>query len=233
MAWKKFKREDRFQGSNRPFVSISYAHIGFNAMFVRQANISSSKRVSIYVDSDDMKIGFEFHDEERVDSFALTRASGNKKGTKRQGLNCAASGFVAKYKWVNSITRFPVKDRRFFPRKEGSRWVVQLRPSFENRHARESHDIPSDIAGIYRYLRVNGEVVYIGKGEIRKRLSSPERKDWDFDIIEYSAISDPDRRLEWEDYWINRFKEDHQGKLPFYNRQSGHSGKPRKRKRSG
>ena len=225
MAWIKFERDDRFQGSNQPFVSISHSHFAFNAMFVRQADISPSKRVSIHVDEDERKIGFEFHDDEPKDSFALTRASGDKKGTKRQGVNCAASGFVAKYHWINCVTRLSNKDRRFRLRKEGNLWVVQLRPSFELRKARESADISSDLTGIYRYVRENGEVVYIGCGNVKKRLQAPERKDWDFDIIEYSEVPDPDHQVEWEDYWLNRFKEDNKGKLPFHNKQSGESRK--------
>jgi hypothetical protein len=87
--------------------------------------------------------------------------------------------------------------------------------------ARESADIPSDVRGIYRYLRESGETVYIGRGEIRKRLSQPERQEWDFDRVEYSVVADPDQQVRWEDYWITRFKEANKGKLPIYNKISG------------
>jgi hypothetical protein len=225
MTWAKVRRDDSFQGSNEPFISVSRGHVSFNAMFVRQAGISPSKRVTICVDEEERKLGFEFHDDAPDDSFALTRASGDKIGTKRQGLNCTASGLAAKYDWISSVARLPPKDRRFYPRKEGNLWVIVLRPSFEHRRARESADIPSDVSGIYRYLRETGEVVYIGRGNVKKRLQAPERADWDFDVIEYSAILDPDRQVEWEDYWLERFKEDNNGKLPFYNKQSGESPK--------
>jgi hypothetical protein len=99
--------------------------------------------------------------------------------------------------------------------------VIQLCPAFEERRARESADIPSDVRGIYRYLRESGEVVYIGRGEIKKRLSQPERHDWDFDRVEYSIVSDPDQQVKWEDYWITRFKESNKGRLPIYNKIAG------------
>ena len=230
MAWVKVKREDHFEGNNRAFISISRTHIAFNSIFVRQANIKIGNRVTIYIDDEDLKLGFEFHNDERENSFALTRTSGDKKGTKRQGLNCSASGFVAKYEWIRSVTRHAVKDRRFFPRKEGNKWVIQLRPSFEYRKARESGEIASDISGIYRYLREDGEVVYIGRGAIRNRLGAPERRDWDFDVVEYSVINDPDLQVKWEDYWIERYIEEHGGKFPPYNRQSGDSQKRKTRR---
>ena len=75
--------------------------------------------------------------------------------------------------------------------------------------------------GIYRYLRENGETVYIGRGPIKERLRCPERTDWDFDVIEYSIVPNPDEQVKWEDYWIERFKADHDGGKPFYNRVSG------------
>jgi hypothetical protein len=99
-------------------------------------------------------------------------------------------------------------------------WVIELCPSFEQRYARESANIPTDAVGIYRYLRENGRVVYIGRGNIRKRLSEPRRCDWDFDVIEYSVVRDPDRQVRWETFWISKFKEEN-GRLPFYNKVSG------------
>ncbi|MBD3337476.1 MAG: hypothetical protein GF353_00115 [Candidatus Lokiarchaeota archaeon] len=222
MAWELVTRDDRFEGSDRPFVSIAKAHIAFNAMFTRIAEIDSSYRVSIYADPDNLRLGFEFHTDDRPNSLSLSQASSEKKGKKGKGLFCSAFGIVSKYPWVDSVTKLRSKDRRFYnPKKEGKLWAIQLCPAFENRKARESKDIPSDANGIYRYLRENGEIVYIGRGGIAKRLSSPERKDWDFDDIEYSVLKDPDQQVKWETYWIEKFKEQNSGKLPFYNKVSG------------
>jgi hypothetical protein len=125
--------------------------------------------------------------------------------------------------WIKRISTLPQKDRRFYdPKKEGQKWVIQLCPSFEVRRARESSEIPSDAVGIYRYARENGEIVYIGRGEIRKRLACPDRVDWDFDVVEYSLVSDPDKQIKWEDYWLEKFQNAND-KLPFYNKVSGFS----------
>lgn len=221
MAWELVKRDDRFQGSDKPFISISMHHIAFNAMFSRIAELGPQKRVKFRADPENFRLGFEFTEEES-DSYALSQASSHKKGSKRQGVFCASGQLAVKYPWVKSVASLSsIKDRRFEPNKEGSLWVIQLCPAFEERKARESENIPSDVKGIYRYIRESGEIVYIGRGDIKKRLMSPERNEWDFDIIEYSIINDPDQQVKWEDYWITRYKEKNKGKLPFYNKVSG------------
>jgi hypothetical protein len=134
-------------------------------------------------------------------------------------------GEYPKYPWVKSVTKLPTRERRFQPIQEGKRWVIQLFLAFEQKRACESTDIPTDARGIYRYIREGGEVACIGRGEIRKRLKSPDRNDWDFDVIEYSVVDDPDIQVKWESYWLDRYKEEHKGELPFYNRLSGKSEK--------
>jgi len=124
MAWQTVKREDRFQGSEKPFISISSDHISFNAMFTRIAEIGPEKRVVVHIDPESRRLGFEFTTEDRSDSFALSRASSDKKGTKRTGLFCSA-GFIREYTWINSISKLPIPDRRFYnPKKEGQMWVI-------------------------------------------------------------------------------------------------------------
>jgi hypothetical protein len=121
---------------------------------------------------------------------------------------------------VSGVAKLPSKYRQFIPKKEGKLYVITLCPSFEIRYARESKNIPKDTNGIYRYVREGGEVVYIGCGNILKRLQSPERSEWVFDLIEYSIIDDPDQQIYWETFWIDKFKEAN-GRFPIYNKLSG------------
>jgi len=225
MGWEQIPRADTFHGSNKPFISISSAHFSFNSMFVKTADLAAGMQVTMFADPEEMKLGFEFHSDERPNSFPLYQASAATKGEKRTALNCSGQQIVKKYPWVASVTKLSVKDRRFTPKKEGGLWAIQLCPAFEEKKARESADIPSEARGIYRYLRENGEIVYIGKGAIKQRLASPERREWDFDVVEYSIVNDPDQQVKWEDHWLTRYKEENKGKLPFYNKQSGISSK--------
>lgn len=218
MAWEVVRREDRFNRDDRPFISISRDRFSFSASFVRSIDIGTDHRVTIHSDADTLRLGFEFHKNEKQHSLALVQDSRSK--TKKSGLFCSSHGAVNSFEWVRGVTKLPSGDRRFFPKKEGNFWVITLCPSFEIRFARESEKIPKDSVGIYRYVREDGEIVYIGRGNIYKRLQSSERIAWDFDLIEYSIINDPDQQIYWEDFWIKRFKES-KGVLPFYNKVSG------------
>jgi len=116
----------------------------------------------------------------------------------------------------------PATDQRFYdPKKNGNVWIIQLCPAFEEKRARESEDIPSNVSGIYRYLSESGEIVYIGRGYIKGRLKSPERQDWVFDVVEYSEVKNPDLQVKWEAFWIEKFREQNNGKFPVYNKVSG------------
>ncbi len=191
MKWTLVTRKDTSQGNDKPFISVSLDHFSFNSKFVRQEGLDAGKRVLIHIDEDDRKIGFEFISDARDNSFALSRASAATKGKKRGALNCASLGVVRMYPWIESVAKLDnLIYRRFEPKKEGSLWAIQLCPAFEEKKARESANIPSDAVGIYRYIRENGQIVYIGRGAIKERLSSPIRVDWDFDTIEYSIIPD-------------------------------------------
>jgi excinuclease UvrABC nuclease subunit len=103
-------------------------------------------------------------------------------------------------------------------------WTVTLIPSFEMSISRlDAVGVSTSISGIYRYINNAGEVVYIGKGYVKSRLSDKKREDWNFDTVEYSVISEEKEALSWERYYLDRFKYDNSGALPFYNRVNGHS----------
>lgn len=94
-------------------------------------------------------------------------------------------------------------------------------PIFENSVLKNDYlNIPSGICGIYRYLD-NGNIVYIGKGNIRDRLNEISRKEWKFDTIEYSIIQDSESQFQWESFWLNSYKKANQNYLPAYNLISG------------
>ncbi len=52
------------------------------------------------------------------------------------------------------------------------------------------------------------------------RLNALGRREWDFDVIEYSILEDSTEQSEWESYWLNKFVE-REGKLPVYNKIGG------------
>jgi hypothetical protein len=217
--WVKVRREGGETPEGTPLVTIRRSGVAFNAAFVRVADLEDKTRVSVHIEPESWRIGFKFlSDPSDVDSYALTRDGGGRgKGRWTQ------AGALVKLPWVAAVARLDNERlRRFKPTWSSaeSMWSISLCPAFETR-VRAGSEVPSNARGIYRYRR-GDEVVYIGRGEIRSRLTSPNRKEWDFDTIEYSLINDERLEQHWEAYWLDRFAEEY-GKLPIYNRIGGTS----------
>lgn len=216
--FKLVKRNDPIQGSDEPFISFRPEHIGFNTVFSKLAGVTISSRVVFYVDDEQFRVGFRFTPEAEPSSLALNQQGMNQKSY------YSSLGELRYIPWIWAVCQLPARQRRFKPELQktevGKIWAVQLAPAFEIKRNREPNNISNDEKGIYRYRR-SGEVVYIGRGTILDRLRQPDRKDWDFDSIEYSLVENVDDQLKWEGYWIERFKEENNGKLPIYNKISG------------
>jgi hypothetical protein len=212
MPFIRLRFNSNLKSDNPCFISITKTLIRFSSEFVRISKIDSDFKVLIYIDDEIRKIRFEFRKNELEDSLTLTKQKG------KTNLQCSATKLYKEIDWLRSIANLSGKGRQVIPKKIGNGWEVSLMPSFENSVFRLDYNkIQKDIRGIYKYKKNDGEVVYIGKGEIVKRLSEPQRKQWDFDIIEYSEIENATDQFYWESYWIEEFKKRNNGKLPIYN----------------
>lgn len=117
--WEPVKRKDVFQGSDEAFVAFAIDRISFNAAFVKKANISNFKRVSVFVDKEEKKLGFSFHNDKKQDSYALFESRGSK--------NLTARGIIKQFPWVGNIAKKSEKrKRRLIPVQEKDLWVVQF-----------------------------------------------------------------------------------------------------------
>lgn len=218
MPWELVVRTDSLKKSEDPIVSIRTAHIAFNVTLCKKAGVQTGKRVKIWADPENLKLGFEIVEgSDKENSFSLSQSSPDPKGKKFSGFFCSGSGIYKKYSWVKTIANARSSMQNQFPAsKEGKYWVIQLCPGFE-KSAKSDKEILSKAVGVYRYLR-NGEVVYIGRGPVRGRLQEAQRKDWNFDTIEYSIVKTPEEQKKWEDYWIRKHEEENNGNLPTYNK---------------
>jgi hypothetical protein len=217
--WVKVRREGGETPEATPLVTIRRTGVAFNAAFVRAASLEDKTRVSVHVDPESRRIGFKFlGDASDADSYALTKDGGGPgKG------RLAQAATLLRLPWVAAVGRIDDRRlRRFKPTWSSaeSMWVLSLCPAFGTR-ASAGSEIPSDARGIYRYRR-GDEVVYIGHGQVRSRLNAPDRKEWDFETIEYSLVPNEEQQQRWETYWLDKFVEE-RGKLPIYNRIGGTS----------
>ncbi len=217
MALQKFKRKDAMIGHKESYISIRPGTVAFNSEFVKMAELEKYKRVTVFIDSKNYIIGFQFHNNEKdPDSFTLYSDS-KTKSTR----NISNQQIIKSNKWIKAILKFEdTLLKRFKPEFDNIKkmWIIHLIPPFENKVSNISK-IPSEKKGIYRYLK-DDEIVYIGKGIIKSRANSPERTTWEFDTIEYSIVEDPDKQAYWESYWLDRFVEEN-NRLPLYNKLSG------------
>lgn len=213
MDWVKVKRLR--PSSDEPEVILKRDRITFNVTLDRLAELDKYSYVCIYSDDENRRLGFKFlKNKDDNDAFKLSRAGA-------RGCWCSSRDLLSK-NWVRKASQNSDLNR-FSCSKHDGLWTVTLIPSFEmsiSRH--DAFSISADITGIYRYVNSVGEVVYIGKGYVKSRLADKKRGDWSFDTVEYSIIADDKESLSWERYYLDRFKYDNSGELPFYNKVNGH-----------
>jgi hypothetical protein len=211
--WEKIKRT--YVQKKEPAVIVSLNKFSFNIVMKKLAELDKYTCVEIYVDDENRRIGFEFKQE-------FNNAEEDHRILKNKSHTYCINRTIFKKQWISKVTE--LKGQNVFTAKqEGRRWVITLCPAFENQIKREDiKNISADAFGIYRYLDAE-RIVYIGKGKIKDRCKSSEREKWKFDIIEYSIIKDDKKALEWENYWIDKYKDENKGQLPTYNLIFGHS----------
>lgn len=231
MAFQKVKRSNSYLRDTASKISLRKEHIGYNAFFVKEAYLYQYNRVEILIDPDEYRIGFHFlYQDPNIkdaegkfkDTFACYSDSpdDNDIRTKATG----AQKLYEQFEFLKNISQYKNPTYRQFKvqqdPQDSSIWFAQLHPTFE--HSVSPAADLKGLRGIYRYKK-NDLIVYIGKGVIESRINAPHRDKWVYDTIEYSIINDPPKQFEWEDFWLKRYKEDNEGRLPLYNEINGRS----------
>ena len=229
MAIQWYQRSDSFLRDTAPKITLRKEHIGYNAVFTKVANLSQYNRVRPGIDYENYRIYFQFLYRDRdikdtEDKFKDTLAlySDNPNNATR---STGAQKLYEHNPLLRNISEYENSKHRQFEVKQDPNdndiWFAQLHPTFE--YIVKPTINLKDLRGIYRYKNDNGLIVYIGKGVIQSRINAPQRAKWVYNTIEYSIINDPAKQFEWENFWIKTYKEDNDGKLPFYNQNSGRS----------
>lgn len=195
--------------SNKPSITIGRKFLYFSSLFADDAKIESKKFVKVSFDDDLKKIKFKFFKDKQ-------RGTIKVRGNREDSFYIAGNAIFGR-DWVRAIGES--SENRFEVNGNSENWHVAVAPAFENTVRRENvGQIPYKASGIYRYLN-KGEVVYLGKGLIRRRFTESDRKDWEFDTIEYSEVID-NKQLFWEEFWIDSFEKEFK-KLPKHNKSRG------------
>ena len=199
---------------------INKSGISFSAKFIKKEKLESAEGIKFLIDDEDPYfLGFMFTDDLATpNTLSLLSSGRGKKGTSA-GVTIKAQELINKNIILKSIRNLPNKFDRTFEisfNKQQKIYFILLRPNFEvSLNWSEKNKIPDSFSGIYRYLDKNGEIIYIGKGNIKSRASTPDRKEWGVAKIQYSVISSEEKSYYWENYYLERFVNINGSKPPF------------------
>ena len=198
---------------------INKSGISFSANFVKKENLQEAKGVKFFEDDEDpYYLGFKFkNDLEESNTLSLVASTRGKFGG--AGFTIKASELINKNSILKNIQKMTSRqDRTFeiFYEKKTNIYSILLRPNFEIVvKFSDRNTIPDAFKGIYRYRNNDGQIIYIGKGGVKTRSNSPERKEWGISKIEYSVILDDDKSYYWENYYLERYVSTFGSKPPF------------------
>lgn len=209
--WKKYETTN-FK-SDTPCITIRRSGFALSVALMTIAKLELGDFVEVYTSEHGDMVGFKFFKEKQQGRLTITPDGGGKsRAIDTKSLN----GFIA----CSYVKNDPVLSRLVSTKNsklpvvfEDGLWVIRLVSQWKYDVAVRKPVV--DDIGVYRYL-LDGEVVYIGRGRIQQRLSSPERTHWNFDKIEYTLMAE-DESVKQESQLI-RAHRDSFGKLPFYNR---------------
>lgn len=198
---------------------INKSGISFSANFVKKEKLQEAKGIKFFEDDEDpYYLGFKFkNDLEESNTLSLVASTRGKFGG--AGFTIKAAELINKNSILKNIQKMTSRqDRTFeiFYEKKTNIYSILLRPNFEIVvKFSDRNTIPDAFKGIYRYRNNDGQIIYIGKGGVKTRVNSPERKEWGISKIEYSVILDDDKSYYWENYYLERYVSTFGSKPPF------------------
>jgi len=223
--WKKIIL-DRIPSSKSLF-TISKSGISFSAKFIKNNSLAEKDAIEFFDNPEnEYQLGFSFLDElGKIGSLGITRANANKGRSSCSGRSLNAGELINKKKILRKIQQDPIKQNRMFEIKKFKQdpniYYVDFSPIFENSLDYAFIDnLEHSVKGIYRYLNEVGEIIYIGRGNLKERAKAEGRSQWGIRKIEYSIIDENEKMQFWEDYHIARFL-DQNGVLPLMNKIMG------------
>ena len=199
---------------------INKSGISFSANFMKKEKLENAEGIKFFFDEDDPYfLGFIFTNDSSTPNTLSLMASGRGTKGSSAGVTIKARELINKNLILKSIINLPNKLDRTFEitfDKQRKIYYILLRPNFEvTINWADKNKIPDTYCGIYRYLDRNSETIYIGKGNIKSRASSPERVEWGVVKIQYSVIESDEKSFYWENYYLDRFVSVNGSKPPF------------------
>ena len=169
--------------SQEAVLYISKSGITFSATFIKKYNLQNHLGVKFFVDDEEpYYLGFNFVNDTSEPNTLSLLASGRSKGGSA-GFTIKAAELINKNAILKNIQKLPDRTDKTFEisfDKKSNLFSITLRPNFEITVSwTDKNRIPETYTGIYKYIGKEGQVLYIGKGNIKARANSPERNSCD------------------------------------------------------
>ncbi len=216
-------RLDTYFDPKAASVSVRKNGIYFNSSITQLAGLHNFKTITCKRDHQDYNWSSQLfikgsHEEASCENLAFSSDHRRRKGFGPMYLSCKRliSQFSCLRKLAEGkreLARIPVSYNQ-----ETKEIVIPIVPQFEH-FKHDPKDLPK-APGIYQYLQ-GSETVYYGRGaSIYDRAKEDQRKSWVFDCIKYTFIPFEDKRVYWENHFLEKYKSQN-GVLPRYNLISG------------
>lgn len=198
---------------------INKSGISFSAKFIKKEDLQEAKGIKFFEDDEDpYYLGFKFKNDLGESNTLSLVPTGKSKGGSA-GFTVKAAELINKNPILKNTQKMKARQDRTFEimyEKNTNIYSILLRPNFEAIvKFSDRNTIPDAFKGIYRYRSNDGQIIYIGKGGIKTRVNSPERKEWGISTIEYSVLLDDDKSFYWENYYLERYVSTYGSKPPF------------------
>jgi len=205
-----------YEISEECIATVIKGGLRLNAIFGKA--IGDNKGVEVFFDDSGRKVALRFISEPTSETFTVgTDGGGKARNTNGKMIGCG-SVIKANPILLEMAVGSKEKSRVKFINVD-DKWEATLIPVF-NLDAKLTSPKDGDV-GVYRYL-FDGQVVYIGQGNIKQRLAAEERKTWVFDKIDYFLTKDSAEAILLETLYIEDYKKEYK-RLPMFNKVSGAS----------
>lgn len=217
--WIKVKKET-CNSIVSDYISVrSSKTIAISSSLCKKLNITSSDYSEFFINESGEKIMIKFYKERNTkDCFSLS-SDGGGINRKTNSLVIQSPSIFKTSKRLTEISNKKDKnDKKIYPSKIGINYVeFYLKPNFE--HSSENSSPKEEEMGIYQLIK-NKEIVYIGKGKIKNRVSSHKRNGLDFDFYKYSILLNDEDCIKLESEYIENYIYSN-NQLPLYNNIKG------------
>ena len=219
MEW--LVQEKHVKNYSEAVVSVRRGGFGFNKHFVERFGVENGSHAEIFFSKDGTSVGLKFGPSETKNSYLVTQDGGSRGGqAKKGGLYIACGNVVKSNPSLLAMSKDSNKQKaKALFDKESGVVFFYICPVF-NKNL-EDEKPAADECGVYRYTS-DGEVVYIGQGNLSQRFRDPTRSEWVFNKIEYMVVFDPNERQKIEAAMLADYAAAN-SRLPLYNRIKGRS----------